>query len=401
MWLLCTLLPFLTLVNSRPFDLLAKEYLTYNYLEVGFVDVDPFAQTWLKINTATNLSGEAIVFISIPDVAEILNAPWYTGDGTLDIPPIVPKIRNRPIQNEDGTYSFEFQLVTVNDSYCSTEWWEPIAVPPGFAILEVSWLVARRGVYSLGSNFTDERYNTNIVVDYGSITRASADPQATNSNGNAIELVYPLGCVGPTDICTVQTAADTPGFTSDPGAIQQLQTSVNTVDGRSMFLSVRAWQVRKRRVWFVLVPHDSVDPSYFQITTPETVGFIVFPVPQQVICSEGYAFETMTYKNVTHRPIPLSFNHVYDYAPGVYGMIGTVVSMVDSTTLSVYGRTRSSAIFVTKEDQCVSEQVIHITPEVVHVLIFGQVTDTGNLRAENCSGSFTPPKKCLTVEVWK
>mmetsp|Transcript_14675 Transcript_14675/g.32003 ORF Transcript_14675/g.32003 Transcript_14675/m.32003 type:complete len:401 (+) Transcript_14675:22-1224(+) len=392
------LLPFIACVNCVPFDLLKKEYLDYNYLEVGFIDLDPFAQTWVSVKTTTNLTGEPIVFISIPDVAAILNAPWYTGDSTLGIPPIVPKLRDQPTRNADGTYSFEFNLRTVNDSFCNSEWWVPIEVPAGVASLTVSWLVARRGVYSLVTNYTDETFNTNVVIDYGNITRASAAPQATNDNGNAIQFEYPTGCVDPSLVCTVMAAEDIPGFSRDPGSIQQLQTSNNEVDGQSMFLSVRAWQVKKRSIWLVLVPHDSVDPAYFEITTPEIIGFMVFPVGQRVVCTEGFAFETMTFNNVTHIPIPLDFRFTYDYAPGVFGMLGSVFSMVDSTTLSVYDRTATSAIFVTKEDQCVSEQVIHTTPEIVHVLIFGEVTNS-DVVPQNCSASFTPPNQCLTVEV--
>jgi hypothetical protein len=393
------LLPLLALVYSVPYDLLHKEYLTYNYLEVGFVDVDPFSQTWMTINTETNLTGEAVVFISIPDVQEILDAKWFKGTSTIPIPPIVPKLRNRPVRNSDGTYSFQFQLVTVNDSFCSSEWWKPLVVQPGVASLQVSWLVARRGVYSLTSNQTD-LFNTNIVVDYGLITRASSVPQATSSNGNAIQFLYPMGCDDPSLVCTVQMATDIPGRTADAGSIQQLQTSVNKVNGVNMFLSVRAWQVRKRSIWLVLVPHDSVDPAYFVITTPETIGYMIFPSGQRIRCTEGFAFESKTFNNVTHHPIPLSFQFTYDYAPGIFGMLGSVFSMVDSTTLSVYKRTVSNAIFVTKEDQCVSEQVIHTTPEIVHVLIFGQISDN-TFTAQNCSASFTPPNQCLTVEVWK
>jgi hypothetical protein len=77
---------------------------------------------------------------------------------------------------------------------------------------------------------------------------------------------------------------------------------------------------------------------------------------------------------------------VYRYLPGVFGMIGSVVSMVDSSTLSVYDR---STIFVTKEDQCASEQTIHVTPEVVHVLIFGESTMVDNPIV--CGTQYTPP----------
>ena len=148
----------------------------------------------------------------------------------------------------------------------------------------------------------------------------------------------------------------------------------------------------------MLVPHDSVDPSYFEITTPEMVAFLIFPTEQRAVCLEGFAFETRTFTGVTHFAVALDFAFTYDYRPGVYGMLGSVVSMVDSTTLSMYDRSVSSAIFITKEDQCVSEQTIHTTPETVYVLIFGEVsTETA---VYSCATKYTPPKSCIYVDTW-
>jgi hypothetical protein len=376
-----------TLVCSVPWDLLSKNYINYNYLEVGFVEVDAFtaSSAWTKISTESlGVDGNAVVFLSIPDVAKILASPYYpAGRGSDAIPPIVPKVKEQLVTNTDGTFSFEFKLITVNDSFCSQEWYDVINVPVGALPLQVAWLVAREGAYSKQTNYTDESDNTNIIIQSGEITRASSAPQATNSNGNAIQYWYPYGCETPELLCTVTDESDVPGVSQGAGDIQQLQTSRNTVDGgRDLFLSVRAWQVKKRSIWMVLVPHDSVDPTYFEITTPE----IVAPTNKQIICTEGFSFESITFTNVTHLPVPLSYRFVYRYLPGVFGMIGSVVSMVDSSTLSVYDR---STIFVTKEDQCASEQTIHVTPEVVHVLIFGESTMVDNPIV--CGTQYTPP----------
>jgi len=328
--------------------------------------------------------------ISIPDVAEIVKADWYPDEhGVLFIPPIVPKMNGRPVHNEDGTFTFEFKLVFPNDSYCSKEWFVP-TTPPTPVYLDVAWMLGPEGAYNLLMNHTDENFNTNFIIGSGEITRASAEPIATNSNGNAIQLTYPTGCVTEEDYCTVHELA---------GCIQQLQTSVNTVDnGRDLFLSVRAWQVKLRSVWFVLVPHDSHDASYFEITTPETVAYVVFPTESFAVCHDGLTFETRTFFNVTSYPIALDYVFEYDYAPGVFGMLGSVHSFVDSTTLSVYDRTTTNSIFITKEDQCTTEQTVHTTKETVHVLIVGESADSERLL--QCNIKLTPgvPSSAPTQE---
>ena len=391
----------IVLVNAAPFDLLRKQDMDYNFMEVDYVRVDPFASNynWMRITTTTSFPHEAIVFISIPDVAAITSA----GESPSSIPPFVPKVNGLPVHNSDGTYTFEFKLVSVNDSFCSKAFgYNPNWKPSTTSLMEVSWMVAQTGAYSILSNETNELFNTNFIIGHGPITRASADPQATSSNGNAIQFNYPFGCVSPSERCTVQDPADVPGFTAGSGSIQQLQTSVNKVDGNiDMFLSVRAWQVRKRSSWFVLVPHDSLTPSYFVISTAETLGYLIFPTNQKIKCVEGFAFETMTFTNVTHRNVRLNYAFdSYNYPPGIFGMLGSVFSMVDSTTLSVYDRTLTNAIFITKEDQCASAQTIHTTPEIVHVMMFGELrSDSSGLLS--CGTNYNPPDACVQVKAWK
>jgi hypothetical protein len=188
------------------------------------------------------------------------------------------------------------------------------------------------------------------------------------SGGNAVQFRYPNGCDNePDEFCFVSSTC---------GAVQQLQTSINKVDGgRELFLSVRAWQVLPRSSWFVLVPHDASTSSYFVIPTAETLGYIVFPTGQTVTCIEGFAFETRVFPNITSRPVVYEFFNTYIDPPGVFGMIQTVVSMVDSTSLSVYSIARTNSTIITKEDQCVDEEFEHITPEIISLLVVGRTND--------------------------
>ena len=357
-------------VTAVPYDLLNRRYMDFNWLEFSTTSSEVLntMAPWTTVTTTTvipqNLS--VVAFLSLPDLSSAQLGPPFDQNYNL-LPPIVPKMNGPPVRNVDGTYSFQYKLVHPNSSRCSKEWATPI--PPMRRLITLTWLVAVEGVYSILTNYTNPYFNTNFIIGSGPITRASASPTATSSNGNAIQFVYPAGCdpAQPAELCYVS---------SECGSIQQLQTSVNLGDdGTSLFLSVRAWHVRIRSAWFVLVPHDSYDPTLFEISNPETLAYLVFPSGQAVTCFEGFGFETLTFTDVTSYAIPFYYNKTYLYPPGIFGMIGSVTSMVDSTTLTVLNTNLTNAEFITKEDQCTTEQTVHITPETVHVLLVGTTYD--------------------------
>mmetsp|Transcript_5179 Transcript_5179/g.5300 ORF Transcript_5179/g.5300 Transcript_5179/m.5300 type:complete len:415 (+) Transcript_5179:42-1286(+) len=396
------------LCSSIPYDLLNNRYMNFNWLEFGQVTAPAYNNwaPWTTVTTTTviPITGKVIAFLSIPEVDALLPT---VGGLVTGLPPLVPKMNGRPHRNSDGTYSFQFRLVHPNDSQCSRQWYNSRWYTPTSEslYLPMTWLVAVEGAYSILTNYTDPNFNTNFIIGSGNITRASAAPIVTNSNGNAIQFLYPSGCdKKPSEICYVQTTC---------GAIQQLQTSVNTVDnGHPFFLSVRAWVVRQRSSWFVLVPHDSSTASYFVIQKPEILGYIVFPTGQALSCLEGFAFETRTYTNVTSHPIQFPFSLTYTGPPGVFGMIGSVVSLVDSTTLSVYDVKIHNSTIITKEDQCVDEEFSHITPETIHLLIVGRaildpwlqcfaIYNTEPTPAPTWQPTSSPTRHCQVLEVIK
>jgi hypothetical protein len=357
-------------VSAIPYDLLNRRYMDFNWLEFSTTSAGVLnsLEDWTTVTTTTVIpnNGNVVAFLSLPDLSNSYLGPPFDGD-LLSLPPIVPKMNGLPTRNGDGTYSFQFKLVHPNDSYCSKEWATPI--PRMSRLVTLTWMVAVKGAYSILTNYTDPTFNTNFIIGSGPITRASASPTATSTNGNAIQFVYPSGCdpARPSDLCVVNAIS---------GSVQQLQTSINTVDnGRPLFLSVRAWSVKIRSAWFVLVPHDSYDPSYFVLTTPETLGYIIFPSGQALTCTEGFGFETLTFTNVTSRAIAFDYVKTYLHPPGIFGMLGSVTSMVDSTSLTVLNTQVHNAVFITKEDQCTTEQTAHITPETVHVLLVGKTFD--------------------------
>jgi hypothetical protein len=361
---------FLCSVRAIPYDLLNRRYMNFNWLEFSTTSAGVLnsLEDWTTVTTTTVLpvNSKVISFLSLPDLSSASLGPPFD-DNFLLLPPIVPKMNGLPSRNTDGTYTFQFKLVHPNDSHCSKQWATPI--PRMTRLVTLTWMVAVEGAYSILTNYTDPNFNTNFIIGSGPITRASSSPTATSSNGNAIQFPYPAGCdkAHPTDICVVNPIS---------GSIQQLQTSVNKADSTlPLFLSVRAWQVKIRSAWFVLVPHDSYDSSYFVISTPETLGFIVFPSGQALTCTEGFGFETLTFTNVTSRAVSFEYVKTYLHPPGVFGMLGSVTSMVDSTSLTILNSDVHNAVFITKEDQCTTEQTAHITPETVHVLLVGKTDD--------------------------
>jgi hypothetical protein len=391
-----------TLTESVPYDLLNNRYMDFNWLEFGQVSAPAFDNfaPWTTVTSTTQIpltAGKVIAFLSIPQVDEILPD---IGGSVTQLPPLVPKMNGLPSRNSDGTYTFQFRLVHPNDSYCSKQWYLPRWYTPSTQALSLhmTWLVAVEGAYSILTNFTYPYFNTNFIIGSGSLTRASATP--TTAGGNAVQFVYPKGCDHqPDTICYV---------TETCGAIQQLQTSMNKIDhGVELFLTVRAWRVLPRSTWFVLVPHDSSVASYFILSTPETLGYIIFPVGQEVTCLEGFAFETKKY-NVSSAAVNYPFFNTYLTPPGVFGMIDTVVSMVDSTSLSVYNLGINDATIITKEDQCVDEEYEHITLEIMSLLVVGQTSSTPWLQCFAVYGdeptpvpTAAPTKACLNLEVIK
>lgn len=332
-------------VAAVPTDLIAGSLLARDWLEVGFTFLTD--QSTSTITTRNDeFEGDVVAFISLPQIP---------GNTFTDGYPAVPKLTGPPTRNMDGTISFTTLIVQANDSFCSREFYTPVAIIPP---LQVAWLVVEQGAFEVDGNV--------FVISTGNITRNNSEPTVTNTNENNVRLFYPTGCfTDETAECQVP---------SPRAAIQQLQTSVNTVDnGNQLFLTIRTRVVNARFAWWVLVPHDSTDPTYFQIRTPELFGYMIFQTPIDLVCLEGMVFETSQH-SISSNAVTVDYIYTYDYPPGVFGMLGTATSIVDSTSLRVFNRTTTEAVFITQEDQCVTEQTEHTTLETAFTIVIGEVS---------------------------
>lgn len=339
---------YLDRVDSTPYDRIKQQNLTHLWFEVGFVFVSDL--NWATVTTNNMEWEESVsVFFSLPS----FGGSHYT-EGEM----VAPKMQQQATKNGDNTYTFSVKLVHANDSFCNNIWTTPTYIGE----TQISWMVMEEGAYFLDGN--------SMIVGSGEISRVDDSGSATVDNGNAVRLDYPIGCEGDFSASCATTDVSS---RAELGALQQLQTSINTVDdGKELFLSVRTRIINLRHIQLVLFPHSSTVPSYFEITTPEIVAYFVF-ASFEFVCAENMVFETSIHEGVTSAPIHVAFIHKFDYVPGLYGALGSTVSLVDATTIRSFNSTISGSHFITQEDQCVTEQSDHITAERVFTMVVGEV----------------------------
>ena len=152
-----------------------------------------------------------------------------------------------------------------------------------------------------------------------------------------------------------------------------------------MWLSVRSRNLLTISLQMLLVPHAPPvggrgSPYYtYETLVPELVSWVVFEENVRVKCAEGLQMETAVVSTVTSDRISVNFFFAYDAKPGVFGMLSSMASVLDATSLRVFNVTRSGGSFITQEDQCVDEEVIHTTAETGSIFVIGDATpsDTG------------------------
>jgi hypothetical protein len=86
------------------------------WLEGGFTDAGD--QEWVSISVLLDTFVDAVVFISLPDIA---------GDTSNDGYPAIARLRKVV---SSGRVSFDVKLFQANDSFCSKAWRVPVAISP-------------------------------------------------------------------------------------------------------------------------------------------------------------------------------------------------------------------------------------------------------------------------------
>jgi hypothetical protein len=373
----------------RVFDLLDDSNVDHNWMEIGYTNLNDVSWTEIETTEDTlnpNNDKDMSVFLSLPD---------YGGPTYNDGWPMVPKLQAKAVKTGRGTYKFSAILVQPNDSYCPLLWW----TPQHSGDISVGWMVVEEGVYNVS--------DTMFVIDHGDITRDNSVfiKQDTPSLYHAKSVHnYTSGCDA-SDPDAPCTYIDKPNGWNDAkpwlhlGAIQQLQTSVNKgPDGgnQELYLSVRARHVFTDRIVLMLMTHSVFQnhskvvtdlpynqnfsfpdyPDYETIMTPEVVSYFVWEKDLRLKCVEGLVMETfIRYNEITSNAIQTPFYFKYSIVPGLFGMLGTLNSVADSTVLRVFNRSLDQASFITQEDQCTDEEMKHITLESAFAMVIGDSPD--------------------------
>lgn len=347
--LLASLTLFLPYGTTQPYDEILKQNVDHDFISVGFTYIDD--SKWFNITTNANqFVKDTILLVTIPQVG-----------GTF---PVVVKMKEPTILNGDQTVSFTFKLVQPNDSYCSKEWFVPSYLSP----VQVAWMVFEIGSYTVNG--------FQFIAGKGGITRASWSTSATFTNGNLVAIWFPTGCVSSTDYCVLDIASP-----ADRGGINLLQTNNNVKEaGKTLYLSVRAKIIDKRRGQWVLIPHD-VTPALINSTyhtlSEETLGYLVYQNNIQIECLEKMIWETAYDDHVNYVPKTLDYVNTYDYPPGLFGIVGTITSLANTILVSSLWL-NTSGTFSINEDQCATEENIHVTFETVYLVVVGEKQDSNS-----------------------
>jgi len=323
------------------YDRIAAGYVNKTWFEVGFQYVDD--SNWAFQQTKSHNFSNPIVLAGLPIISGNTYSQGY---------PSV--IRLKQIQTSGGKVSFYMRSFVPNDTFCLSTWYTPVH----HAAQQIAWMVIEKGSYSLNGHV----YN---AVD-GNLTRTSD----VLSAAQFIQIFFPLGCGGVSTRCAFPGAI----LTSQIGFHSSLQDFVY-----NYYLTVRGQAVNRNSVKMVLQPHDSTTISYYVMTTPTNAGILAYEVGHRIVCIEGISFETAQDTNVTSKILNHGLINVYNYPPGVFGMLITMNSLTDNTNLRVPSVSSTDYNIITQEDQCGDEEMIHITPETAAYFVAGDSSASANL----------------------
>ena len=356
-------------VQSLPatYDMLLHEDMNHIWLEIGYTILNDYE--WTDVTTSVqnfNANGDGDKNVSI-----FIGLPDYGGPTYEDGFPLVPKLRERAERQVDGSFKFSAKLVQANDSFCSKEWY----IPEHVENIQVGWMAVEEGVYNVSGSM--------FVIDSGLITRDNSVPVSEDTPvlyHHVVTFNFTSGCdsLNPDRPCEYAEKLDAESGKTwlHLGALQQIQTSVNTVDnGRDLWLTIRSRNVFTDRIQLMLATHSvdlSLYPSYETVAVPEVAGYFIFERDHHIQCVEGLVFETQISFPVTSEAIEVDFFFTYDYPPGIFGMLGSLNSLGDSTALRVFERTETKAWYITQEDQCFDEETRHTTEERSFAFIAGE-----------------------------
>jgi hypothetical protein len=146
---------------------------------------------------------------------------------------------------------------------------------------------------------------------------------------------------------------------------------------KEMFLSVRGRRVYTDRAQYLIATHSvntTTYPDYEDVHTPELLAYMIYEKSIHLRCTEGLVIETQIFYDVTSQALTFPYDFVFDFAPGLFAMLGSLNSVGDSTILRSFNRSSISSNFITQEDQCFDNEQQHTTKEFAFAFVVGQST---------------------------
>jgi len=377
-------------------DLLDHVTVNHTWMEIGYVNLTD--SEWTTVTTTVNSlnpndAREMSVFMSLPE---------YGGQTATTGYPMVVKMNGRATRTGGGAYQFQARLVQPNDSFCPKIWWTPEPSPQ----IEIGWLIVEEGVYNISTSM--------LVFGSGEMTRDNTLPILKDDTPALYHAKYTMnyttGCdeSDPDAVCefvekvsdfqpvsvpykTVTVTYSSTGW-SHLGASNQIQTSINKVPddpSKELWMNTRVRNVFVDRIVMMLAVHSvfvnetqdhfgpynynfTLYPNYADIHTPEVVSYFVWEKNLRLTCVEGLVMETSIQFPITDQSLQMDYFYDFEDIPGLFGMIGTLNSVGDTTSLRVFNRTRTSARFITQEDQCTDEEERHKTAESAFSMVVGK-----------------------------
>jgi len=355
--------------QAVPKNLKTMQNLTKQWLEINFMTVS--SGGWSSAVTQFDGFDDPLVFVSLPPV------PGATHD---DGYPTSLRLQNIH-QDVSGYTHFEAKLYLPDDANCTMS---GFYTPEPTGNMQVAWAVVEKGAFSLEGYY--------FFAFTGSVWRIHQT--LSSSSVDFVTVMYPTGCTDPYNLagqCKYSTALTSKNIS----AIAQIQSLNNDV-----FLLMRAKVVQTSKIVLLMQTHDSTDERYYKLKYNETVAILTFQKNIAIACIEKLSFETAKYGNVTSRPIP--YEYIFDdyiYAPGTFGMLLSMESLVDSTGLRVFDHSTASAKVITQEDKCGDSETTHTTAESMGLLVVGERATASSIV---CLVYYNPPNEvnCSTFYLY-
>jgi hypothetical protein len=303
--MLLLLLSLLAFAAAQVIDLRSQKQVENTWFEVGSSLISP--ESPVTINSQYQNYVQPVIFVRYSKETFLLHPLNFVSTllsfQGMDFPHPL-QIRASNIQSNAGAISFQLQLLSTNDSYCSKQWWIPNQYPN---YLNVSWLIIEEGGYSINGS--------QVVIGSAEVSAYVTKVDWEHSFGRT---------------CHYPAAQGDDDFA--PGGIFSLQTMNN---GQTYLLArTTQWWYKEESnkcsySWqsgrFFLESHDGYPADDKFLLKNEILSYLLFDsTPHIIDCLSGSRMEFGLIHGVTNQPFQLSLRHAIDSNSDFVSLYGSV-----------------------------------------------------------------------------